>query len=126
MRADAEGLPFASGAFDRAVCLCALQNFGEPDAALRELGRVMAVGGVFGLSVDSLLAPRWVSAEYRAYHRTCQQLTTQLGEVTPRSVLVELDALGTRVCGLAWPMLPGLAGNHFAQLLTGSAPSAGR
>jgi SAM-dependent methyltransferase len=61
-------LPFADATFAQAVCVCALQNFPAPQAALQELGRVTAPGGRLVLSVDSLLAPPWVTPEYRQYH----------------------------------------------------------
>jgi SAM-dependent methyltransferase len=65
---NAERLPLADQSTDRATCVCALQNFGDPIAALRELARVMKPGGLLALSVDSLLAPSWVSEDYRRYH----------------------------------------------------------
>jgi ubiquinone/menaquinone biosynthesis C-methylase UbiE len=67
---NAGDLPFPKASFDRAVCLCALQNLPDVQAALSELGRVVRRGGMLGVSVDSLLAPPWVEAEYRQFHQT--------------------------------------------------------
>lgn len=44
-RADAEDLPFAEGAFAGAVCGGTLNEFGNPERALRETQRVLAPGG---------------------------------------------------------------------------------
>jgi SAM-dependent methyltransferase len=66
---DAGKLPFPRASFDRAVCLCALQNLPDVQAALNELGRLVRSGGLLGVSVDSLLAPNWVTADYRQYHQ---------------------------------------------------------
>ena len=44
-RADAENLPFASGAFAGAVCGGSLNEFGDPARVLRETGRVLVPNG---------------------------------------------------------------------------------
>lgn len=43
-RAKAEALPFPAGLFDAAICGGALHLFGDPVAALREIGRTMKSG----------------------------------------------------------------------------------
>jgi ubiquinone/menaquinone biosynthesis C-methylase UbiE len=43
---DIEHLPFATGAFDRVVCLNALHHVPSVDAALREISRVLRATGM--------------------------------------------------------------------------------
>jgi hypothetical protein len=43
---------------------------------------------------------------YLSLRASCERLTAQLGNQTPREVLDELDTLGRQVCGRAWPDLP--------------------
>ena len=42
---DAAAMPFESGIFDFVVCQAAFQNFGSPADALKEIRRVLKVGG---------------------------------------------------------------------------------
>lgn len=96
---NAECLPLADQSIDRAICVCALQNFGEPVAALRELARVMQRGGLLALSVDSLLAPTWVSEDYRRYHAA--RFTT--GRTFDLKILTaDLDRAGFTVLEHRW------------------------
>ncbi|TQM77944.1 ubiquinone/menaquinone biosynthesis C-methylase UbiE [Saccharothrix saharensis] len=48
---DALDLPFADGAFDRAVMNFGLLHLGDPGRAIREAFRVLAPGGAFGFTV---------------------------------------------------------------------------
>ncbi|MBI4214008.1 MAG: class I SAM-dependent methyltransferase [Chloroflexi bacterium] len=50
LRGDVERLPFADGAFDAALCECALSTFGDKPGAARELRRVLKRGGGLGFS----------------------------------------------------------------------------
>jgi len=43
--ANAEALPFGDGSFDRVVAAFAVRNFGDLDGGLREMRRVLGVGG---------------------------------------------------------------------------------
>ncbi|MDM7952005.1 MAG: bifunctional 2-polyprenyl-6-hydroxyphenol methylase/3-demethylubiquinol 3-O-methyltransferase UbiG [Cyanobium sp. CZS 25K] len=43
----AEGLPFAAGSFDVVICVDVLEHVDCPEAVIREIGRVLAPGGVF-------------------------------------------------------------------------------
>lgn len=47
MAADAERLPFADESFDRVFCCSTFHHFPSPQKAASEIGRVLAVGGVF-------------------------------------------------------------------------------
>jgi SAM-dependent methyltransferase len=51
VQGDAVALPLPDGAFDVAVCQQGLQYVGDPAAALGELRRVLAPGGVLGLAL---------------------------------------------------------------------------
>jgi SAM-dependent methyltransferase len=51
VRADAEALPFADGAFGAVVAGCVLNHLPAPERALAEWGRVLAPGGRVALTV---------------------------------------------------------------------------
>jgi ubiquinone/menaquinone biosynthesis C-methylase UbiE len=53
--ASADALPFPDGEFDVALCQLGLQFFSDRPAALRETGRVLAVGGRVGATVFTSL-----------------------------------------------------------------------
>lgn len=48
--ADAENLPFAEASFDAVICECALCLFPDKATAVREIARVLRIGGRLGLS----------------------------------------------------------------------------
>ena len=56
VQANAQSLPFADGAFDGATCGYALRNFTDLGATLREVARVLRVGG--RLSLLEVAEPR--------------------------------------------------------------------
>lgn len=43
----AESLPYADGSFSAIVCMDVLEHIDNPDAAIREISRVLAPGGIF-------------------------------------------------------------------------------
>lgn len=64
-RAAVEALPYADGTFDAVVCCWVLQHLVDPDAAVRELVRVLAPEGLLLLAVPSGPTPiqwsrKWV------------------------------------------------------------------
>jgi SAM-dependent methyltransferase len=54
-RADVHGLPFEAGAFELVVALGVIPWLHDPRAAVGELGRVLAPGGLLVLSADNLV-----------------------------------------------------------------------
>ena len=50
VRAAAERLPFADATFDLVLSTCSLRHWADPDAGVREIGRVLARGGVVALA----------------------------------------------------------------------------
>lgn len=54
VEADAEKLPFLDGAFDIVTCRIAAHHFPNPGAFIREVGRVLRVGGSF-LFIDNVV-----------------------------------------------------------------------
>jgi len=65
--ADALRLPFADGAFDRVMSICAIEHFDDGERALDEMARVLRPGGELVMSADALTrAARWPDL-YRAH-----------------------------------------------------------
>jgi ubiquinone/menaquinone biosynthesis C-methylase UbiE len=57
---DALALPFADGAFDVVMSVCAIEHFDDGAAALAEMARVLRPGGDLVLSADALTrAEQW-------------------------------------------------------------------
>lgn len=56
--AGADGLPFADGTFDLVVCTMSFNFWPRPEAALREVARVLSPGGV--LVIADLFAVGWL------------------------------------------------------------------
>ena len=52
---DAEDLPFEAGSFDAALCQSALFFFPEPSRAVREMARVVGVGGLVAIQTYASL-----------------------------------------------------------------------
>jgi len=50
VQAAAEGLPFADASFDLVVSTASFRHWTDQDAAMREIGRVLAPGGLFGFA----------------------------------------------------------------------------
>ncbi len=65
VRAEAEQLPWASSAFDAAICGYVFEHFRDPRSALRELNRVIRPGGLLYIAI-----PRSSSLEDRLYRFT--------------------------------------------------------
>lgn len=57
VQADVESLPFADASFDVVTATLSVRHWSDPDRGLREIGRVLAPGGMFGLA-DALPVER--------------------------------------------------------------------
>ena len=70
-RARAESLPFADGSFELAISTSVLHFVLHPEAALREIGRVLAPGGAVVITdwCDDFLACRLCDAALRLFGR---------------------------------------------------------
>jgi SAM-dependent methyltransferase len=102
---DAAALPFESGSFDVVLCQAGLMFFPDRAAALREMARVAAAGGVVGLQVwDRLEAQAGFGAMYAAFAEHLGPEATELesaywalGDLELTRSL--LEAAGLRVTG---------------------------
>ncbi len=78
--ADAHALPFADGSFDRVVAGFAVRNFGDLDAGLREMRRVLRPGGRAVILEFSHAPNPLVRAVYRFYvHGLVPRVAALLG-----------------------------------------------
>ncbi|MHB2023457.1 MAG: class I SAM-dependent methyltransferase [Mycobacteriales bacterium] len=66
--ADARRLPFADGAFDRIIAAEVLEHVAEDEAAIAELARVLAPGGLLAVTVPRYFPERVCWALSRPYH----------------------------------------------------------
>lgn len=64
LQLDAEALPFAEGSFDLVTIAFGLRNVTDPPRALREMHRVLKVGGRLVVLEFSTLRPSWLRAAY--------------------------------------------------------------
>jgi len=81
---DVADVPFADAAFDCVVCRAALQNFSQPEKALREMRRVLKVGGAAVL----IELRRDVSS--RAINQHVRKVATSLREWLTNQLLFRL------------------------------------
>ncbi|HUQ41145.1 MAG TPA: bifunctional demethylmenaquinone methyltransferase/2-methoxy-6-polyprenyl-1,4-benzoquinol methylase UbiE [Candidatus Limnocylindrales bacterium] len=78
--ADAQALPFADASFDRVVAGFAVRNFGDLDAGLREMHRVLRASGRAVILEFSQPPNAIVRALYRAYlHQFTPRLAVLFG-----------------------------------------------
>ena len=54
----AEAIPFADASFDLVIATSVLEHVGDLEASLREINRVLCVGGVFWFNSASAMCPR--------------------------------------------------------------------
>jgi SAM-dependent methyltransferase len=82
---DALHLPFADGAFDAVMSVCAIEHFPDGAAALAEMARVLRRGGAFALSADALTHgsawPELEAGHRRRYHVVRTYSVEQLQEL---------------------------------------------
>lgn len=81
---DVARMPFADAAFDCVVCRAAFQNFSQPEKALREMRRVLKVGGAAVL----IELRRDVSS--RALNQHVRKVTTNLREWLTNQLIFRL------------------------------------
>lgn len=81
---DVADMPFADAAFDGVVCRAAFQNFSQPEKALREMRRVLKVGGAAVL----IELRRDVSS--RAINQHVRKVATSLREWLTNQLLFRL------------------------------------
>jgi len=68
---DATALPYRSNVFDKCTCICALEHFIDDQKALTEMNRVLKLGGILILTVDSFTY-RGISDDIKERHaRVC-------------------------------------------------------
>ncbi|MCL0056313.1 glycosyltransferase [Dehalococcoidia bacterium] len=65
---NAEALPYQSGVFDKIVCVCSLEHFKDDEKALAEMNRVLKIGGILVLTVDSFTYNRGIKNHLQATH----------------------------------------------------------
>ncbi|ACE83839.1 class I SAM-dependent methyltransferase [Cellvibrio japonicus] len=66
-QADATGLPFADGSFDKIICSEVLEHIADYHAVLREVARVLKPGGLLAITVPRAWPEKicwWLSDEY--------------------------------------------------------------
>jgi len=78
--ADAQALPFADASFDRVVAGFTIRNFGDLDAGLREMRRVLKRGGRAVVLEFSMPPSAFVRGGYRVYlHQVMPRVAAALG-----------------------------------------------
>lgn len=67
--ANSESIPFEDSSFDRILCTCSFHHYENPQAALKEIGRVLKPGGTFVLldSARDVYFPIWLQDRGRRY-----------------------------------------------------------
>ena len=68
VRGFAERLPFPDASFDKVTSVSCLEHFADPMQGLREMARVLRLGGRLAVSVDSLL-PENSESSFREWHK---------------------------------------------------------
>jgi demethylmenaquinone methyltransferase / 2-methoxy-6-polyprenyl-1,4-benzoquinol methylase len=121
--ADAQALPFADASFDRVVAGFTVRNFGDLDAGLREMRRVLRPSGRAVILEFSMPPIPFIRAGYRAYlHHVMPRLAAALGgdaaayRYLPGSVerFPRAEALAQRLADA------GFGGVHFVRLFFGT------
>jgi ubiquinone/menaquinone biosynthesis C-methylase UbiE len=88
-----ELLPFPDATFDKVVSVSSVEHFSDPIEGLREMFRVLRVGGRMAISVDALCAEN-SSTDFRQWHSARHQVTRYFREEELVSILT---AIGFRV-----------------------------
>ena len=96
-QSDAERMPFASGAFDTAICCETLEHLGNPRAALAELARVLRPGGRLYLTTPNYLGPM---GAYRGYLRLTGRRYSEEGQPINRFLVAPRLRRWVRAAGL--------------------------
>ncbi len=129
-RADGAALPFKDGAFDLVVSNLGLNNFAQPDAALREARRVLAPGGALALTTNLAGHMRELYAAFEAAlvergdAAALERLRVHVahrGTVESLSALVarcgfRVEAVHTREVAMRFASAGALFAHHFMRL----------
>jgi ubiquinone/menaquinone biosynthesis C-methylase UbiE len=78
VQADADSLPFADGSFDAVVSVTLLQNMPDPAATVREIARVLKLGGVAVLTV---LKRKYNQVELESWAKQADMELVDSGEI---------------------------------------------
>ncbi|MFO1540600.1 MAG: class I SAM-dependent methyltransferase [Chloroflexota bacterium] len=98
---DVEALPFADGSFGGALCTEVIEHIPAPDAALRELARVLRPGGVL-IGMTPGTSPVW---SLRFLSRSCPHSEPFHRNYTTAAVRGMLEAAGLAPVSVGYTLL---------------------
>ena len=109
VQGEAYHLPLKSGTFHAVVCIGVLQSLADAHAALAEMQRVLAPGGV--LFLDGLSKTFFVH-KYRFVRERLRGEPHRMSHYDPFQLSRELGGLGFEVSKIHWLVMPELLQNY--------------